>query len=113
MTSRLGRKISLSTFDALSSHRQHEIAEIISKATTQPDEQGNLPQMLPITKEDLFEKFLGVVAAVDGRFGGFIGAMQPDVHNGVDMSEVGSLWVEPALRRHGIGGVLVQPVIYL
>ncbi len=108
VTSRLGRNISLSTFDALPDARQHEIAGIISRATSQPDEHGDIPQMLPITEEDIFGKFLGVVASVDGRFGGFIGAMQPDTHRDTDMSEVGSLWVEPGLRRHGIGGVLVQ-----
>lgn len=110
---RHGHEVALKTFDLLSSEDQQKTAEIISHATTQPDINGELPQMLPMNPCDLYKKFMGLVASVDGEFAGFIGASTPISHEGQAMSEVGSLWVESGLRQHGIGGLLVNAASHL
>lgn len=113
LVGRLGHKISLATFDTLSQRRQREVAETVGRATSQPDSMGEAPQMLPVDPEALYNKFLGVVASIDGEFSGYIGAMNPTEHQSRAMAEVGSLWVEPGMRMHGIGSMLVNTASHL
>jgi hypothetical protein len=72
--------------------------------------QGELhetPQMLPVSKQEIFAKFAGAIAFIDDTFCGYIAAAQPLTHGGLVMSEVGSLWVPFKDRGQGIAHQLV------
>lgn len=105
---RWGNSVELRVFDHLTYERRLEIARALAAATTSSAEQPL--QMLPITPEEVYAKYKGVVALVDGQFGGYVGAMQPLEHGVRTMSEVGSLWVPGEFRRHGIGTALTKSV---
>lgn len=85
---------------------QEGVANLVAAYT-----QGNLdesPQMLPVTKEEVFAKFAGAVAYAGEAFGGYVAAAQPLSHAGSEMTEVGSLWVPFSQRGQGVAHRLVQ-----
>jgi len=95
-------------FSDLPSHKQLEIAQSISDYTK--GKLGEKPQMLKAELPDIFHKYMGFIALHDNVFAGYIGATQPEIHNEVTMSEVGTLWVPIEHRNIGIARVLVSIV---
>ena len=98
-------------FSELPEDRQQQVAEHMAIVTSTPDSHGKMPQMLSVKKDDVLGR-RGVVALVDGEFGGYIGVMDP--LNGPEdakMAEIGTLWVEEKYRRHTpSGGELPEDV---
>ena len=98
--------LELHIFGEMLDDEQFKIANLVSSYTK--GELGESPQMLPVTPEEIFGKYLGVVATKDGIFAGYVGATKPALHNGLYMPEVGSLWVPKAYRKMGIAQAIVQ-----
>ncbi len=71
-------------------------------------ELGDMPQMLPVSPEEIFNKHVGFIALSNDSFAGYVGAANPIEWGGHLMSEVGSLWVPDVFRKHGVANSLVQ-----
>jgi len=85
---------------------QNMVSQFVSDYTN--GKCGEIPQMLPVTKEEVFAKYLGlVVFKKDGGFAGYVGAKDPEEHMGQQMSEVGTLWVPERYQKQGLGTNLV------
>jgi len=95
-------------FAGLPATQQEEIAALVSSYTK--GLLGEIPQMLPVEPEDLWNKQLGYVALADQAFAGYIGASPPEVNNGSLMAEVGTLWVPLEHRKKGIAHQLINVI---
>jgi len=92
-------------FNSLPHGEQADIAGLIAAYTHgQLDEE---PQMLPVDSADILDRHLGYVALKSGTFSGYIGAMHILAHKGLNMAEVGSLWVPKNSRHQGIAHKLI------
>ena len=100
--------LELHNFNNLAANEQQDVAERISAYTK--GFLGEQPQMLPVEAEAVLGKHMGVVALFGQEFAGYIGATEPDTHNGAKMPEVGSLWVPEAFRNQGIAKKLVKVI---
>ncbi|MBP7766901.1 GNAT family N-acetyltransferase [Candidatus Saccharibacteria bacterium] len=69
---------------------------------------GEKPQMLPVTKQGVYNKFLAAVALSEGEFMGYVAADTPLRYNETTMVEIGSLWVPSQQRKRGIARSLVS-----
>ncbi len=92
-------------FSELTPVQQAEVALWVSDYTQGMT--GELPQMIPVTQEEVRNKYLGCVAFADDNFAGYISASYPEAWNGQAMSELGTLWVPKTYQKQGIGGGLV------
>lgn len=96
----------LHKFSELPGGKQQEIATLVSIYTK--GKLGEKPQMLPVEPAVIRARHLGFVALESDEFAGFIGAIEPEIHNNVSMPEVGSLWVPEIRRKRGIAHGLVE-----
>lgn len=87
---------------------QHSIANQTSLYTSGFTEEK--PQMLAISPEDIFKKYMGYVAVSGDEFCGYIGSSLPQRWNNSSMSEVGTLWVPKAHRNQGLAHELVKKI---
>lgn len=95
-------------WDDLPTKDQVYVADLVASYTQ--GEMGEKPQMLPVTAQEVQDKFMAVIATSEGVFAGYAAAAQPASHVGQEMSEVGSLWVPSEYRGQGIAHKLVQQV---
>jgi hypothetical protein len=95
-------------FNSLLVPKQEEVADMVSAYTT--GQLGEKPQMLPVKPAEIWKKHVGVVALEDEVFMGYIGATEPQQHNGLMMPEVGSLWVPKQHRNKGVAHGLISVV---
>ncbi len=97
-------------FGGLSSEVQEKVADWLHDRTRR------VPNMLTVKPEDVFSKFIGCVALKGAgdeaktEIVGYVGAMESEVHEGQEMSEVGSLYIEGSYRKHMVkhGGELLR-----
>lgn len=94
--------------ETLSSGCQQDIADQVSEYTK--GNMGEKPQMLPVDPSDVLDKFVGYAALENGQLAGYMGAVTPEEHNLVVMSEVGTLWVPEQYRGQGIAHALINIV---
>lgn len=97
--------VELYNWEELCVEKQTEVAAVVSAYTQ--GELGEKPQMLPVTRQDVTEKFAGVIAMAEGVFSGYVAATTPVKHMNGEMSEVGSLWVPKTYRGQGVARALV------
>lgn len=105
--------IKICPFEDLTERNQKEIATYIAEYTN-----GNLdevPQMLPVTSDDVYAKHLGFVTlatteSAEDTFAGYVGASCPQEWQGQQMCEVGTLWVPQNFRKQGIAHGLVSAI---
>ena len=88
-------------FPELPPNEQEAIAQEIADYTQ--GKTGEIPQMLPVTPEEIFGKYAGWVALQNSEFAGYVGATDPEEWQEQQMSEVGTLWVPKAHQKQGIG----------
>jgi N-acetylglutamate synthase-like GNAT family acetyltransferase len=94
--------------ETLLSGFQLDIADQVSQYTK--GNMGEKPQMLPVGPSDVLDKFIGYAALENGQLAGYMGAVTPEEHNLVGMSEVGTLWVPEQYRGQGIAHALIDIV---
>lgn len=97
--------LEINKFELLSDSTQEEVAKLVSEYTN--GVLGEKPQMLPVSEQDIFNKYTGFVALDSSVFAGYIGATWPEEHNQEYMPEVGSLWVPKEFRGQGLAGKLL------
>lgn len=85
---------------------QYKIAKQIENYTN--GKTGEQPQMLPVSCEEIFNKYLGLVAIKEKEFAGYISSNNPIEWKGNLMAEVGTLWVPKEHSKQGIGHALVE-----
>jgi hypothetical protein len=54
---------------------------------------------------------LGLIAQINSKFSGCIGAVATDTHDGAAMAEVGTLWVPPESRRNKIASNIADLLV--
>jgi ribosomal protein S18 acetylase RimI-like enzyme len=100
--------IEISEFEDLADKTKQEVSEAVAAFTN--GQLGEQPQMLPVSPEDIYKKYAGFVAFIQGVFAGYIGAAGPEEFKGKPMAEAGSLWVPKEYRGLGIAHKLVGTV---
>lgn len=98
--------LEIKNFNSIEIDKQYEIATNIEDYTN--GKTNEQPQMLPVTTEEVFKKYLGFVAFKENDFAGYISSNIPEEWNGNKMSEVGSLWVPYKHAKQGIAHFLVE-----
>lgn len=99
-------KVEIVDFGEIQQSQQEMVACLVSKYTH--GEAGESPQMLPVSAEDIYRKQFGLLALTGEIFCGYIGATKPTNHNGIQMPEVGTLWVPRKYRGNEIAQLLVK-----
>jgi predicted N-acetyltransferase YhbS len=97
--------IEIMEFQEYDKKQQQEIAFQVSQLTQGIE--GEVLQMLALTPEDVFAKYLAVVAMTETSVVGFVAVNQIVSHATQKMSEIGSLYVRQAARGQGLGRGLV------
>lgn len=95
-------------FSLLEPVQQQSVAQWVSDFTN--GLLGELPQMLPVSVEDIYAKYIGFAAFYNDDPIGYIGATDPVPWRYAEMSEVGSLVVDRQYRGHGTGGKLIKRI---
>lgn len=105
-------KLTITHFGLLQPSEQTSTAETVAQYT-----QGGADeelQMLPVTVQDIFAKYVCYVAqdteAEQPQFAGFIAATQPEIHGNNSMSEVGTMYIAPQYRKQGIATLLLHAI---
>ncbi len=93
-------------FKDLPEKTQLSIASHVSSFTN--GQMGEIPQMLPISIEEVFNKYDIDIGLYKSKFAGVIAANQLIEWNGLEMSELGTLIVDKEYRNHGFGFNLVE-----
>jgi N-acetylglutamate synthase-like GNAT family acetyltransferase len=95
-------------FSELEIAMQNDVALNVAAYTN--GQLGEIPQMLPVQPEDVFNKYVGFVALQDKSFIGFVGSAEPIEWAGMLMPEVGTLLVQKEYRMHGVANSLVRVI---
>ena len=92
-------------FEDLPLETQQYVANQVSDYTN--GKLGEQPQMVPQQPEEIFGRQVGIIALNKGLLAGYIGAKNPEFHNGCNMSAVGSLCVFSEYRNNGLARTLI------
>ena len=102
------KQLSVEFLEDVDPAKQQKIANLV--AVLSHSQLSEKQRIIPLSPEDVFQKYIAMVALWEGEFMGFVGASDPIPHEQTLLCKVGSLIVPPGYQGQGIGSELIWDV---